>query len=257
MRIRAQCGYFVLEFGCHILSKRHLLINICPYARKKRGLTFESTPIRGIMRNVKCNSAGGSTTGDDRGFVWDGFIYRLQVWGDMAKTDHFYIRSKVNNNTVAAFEQTEIDLGSFVDALGKSVLRIHSISVQFSSQANPGFPLTLLANNENAMSWQLTTQSQAAIVDLDNKSVISIGSTIFSNSSGVAQLTNVFDQGDRVDQRWTDGYLIAVEQIFFALSGAGAIGWSIVGDPEATIILDCTVETLSEKAAMALALSQQ
>jgi hypothetical protein len=174
----------------------------------------------------------------------------------MAKTDHFYIRSKVNNNT-SNYEQTEIDLGSFVDALGKSVLRIHSISVQFTSQVNPGQPLTLLANNENPMSWQLTTQTQADITDLENKSVISIGSTVFSNSSGVAGLSNVFEQGDRVDQTWTEGYLIAVEQIFFGLRGGNNVGWSIPGDPEATIILDCTVETLSEKAAMALALSQQ
>lgn len=174
----------------------------------------------------------------------------------MAKTDHFYIRSKVNNST-NNFEQTEIDLGSFVDALGKSVLRIHSISVQFTSQVNPGQPLTLLANNSNPMAWQLTTQTQSDIVDLENKSVISMGNSIFCNSAGVAGLTGIFEQGDRVDQTWEQGYLIAVEQIFFGLRGANNVGWSIVGDPEATIILDCTVETLSDKAAMALALSQQ
>lgn len=176
----------------------------------------------------------------------------------MAKTDHFYIRSEVSNPVAGTpFDQTEIDLGSFVDALGKSVLRIHSISVHFDSITNPGTNLTLLTNNSNALSWQLTTQSQTANVNLNNKSVISLGSTNFAANTAAAGLTTVMDQGDRVDQRWKNGYLVAVEQIFFGMSGGRDTGWSIVGDQQASIILDCTVETLSEKAAMALALSQQ
>jgi len=175
----------------------------------------------------------------------------------MAKTDHFYIRASVNNNT-AAFEETEIDLGSFVDALGKSVLRIHSVSVQFTHGTLPGQALVLAANSEAPLSWQLTTQSQTATVDLENKSVISMGSSIFSNSTAVAgNVTAMFDQGDRVDQRWTQGYLIAVEQIFLGLTGGSVVAWGAGVNPEVSMILDCTVETLTEKAAMALALSQQ
>jgi hypothetical protein len=174
----------------------------------------------------------------------------------MAKTDHFYIRSAVNNNT-ASFEQTEIDLGSFVDALGKSVLRIHSISVQFTHGTTPGEALVMALNSEHALSWQLTTQSQTSIVDLDNKSVISMGSSVFCNNANSTGVTNMFESGDRVDQKWTDGYLIAVEQIFLGLRGGCAVGWGAGVNPECTIILDCTVESLTEKAAMALALSQQ
>lgn len=173
----------------------------------------------------------------------------------MAKTDHFYVRAQVDNAT-AAFEQTEIDLGSFVDALGKSVLRIHSISVHFSSLTNPAGMTKLLVGENNDISWQLTTQTQTAIQTLENKSVISMGLTNFA-AVGTAGLTNVDEVGDRVDQKWTDGYLIAVEQIFFSMQGAAATGWSIADDAQATLILDCTVESLSEKAAMALALSQQ
>lgn len=173
----------------------------------------------------------------------------------MGKTDHFYVRATVDNAT-ANYEQTEIDLGSFVDALGKSVLRIHSISVHFDDTTNPGQGPALLANNNNVLSWQLTTQSQTGIVDLNNKSVISMGATNFA-AQGFAGLSNVDEIGDRVDQTWEDGYLVAVEQIFFGLFGGQQAGWSVVGDQTATVILDCTVESLSEKAAMALALSQQ
>jgi len=173
----------------------------------------------------------------------------------MAKTDHFYIRATVDQ-AAGVFAQTEIDLGSFVDALGKSVLRIHSISVHLNSITNPERPTALNAAADNTIFWQLTTQTQATAVNLNNKSVISTGMTNFSctNANG---LTNITEVGDRVDQTWTDGYLIAVEQIFLAMDGAQAAGWSIANDMEVSMILDCTVETLSEKAAMALALSQQ
>jgi len=173
----------------------------------------------------------------------------------MAKTDHFYIRASVNQPT-AAFEEVEIDLGSFVDALGKSVLRIHSISVHFNSQNDPKQPTQLNAVTNLPIFWQLTTQSQTGPTNLFNKSVISTGITNFA-CSNPAGLTSIDTVGDRVDQRWKDGYLIAVEQIFLGMDGGGAVGWSINFDMETPIVLDCTVETLTEKAAMALALSQQ
>ena len=172
----------------------------------------------------------------------------------MAKTDHFYIRAQVSGTN----SETEIDLGAFVDALGKSVLRIHSISIMFNdtNQTTAGSAIALNANAEEAVAWQLTTQSQANFVTLNDKSVISLGCTQFVNDTAVAGNISFWgDIGDRVDQKWEDGYLVAVEQIFFKCDAAG--GQLSTGAINASLILDCTVETLSEKAAMALALSQQ
>jgi hypothetical protein len=172
----------------------------------------------------------------------------------MAKTDHFYIRSQVSGIN----GETEIDLGAFVDALGKSVLRIHSISIMFndSTQTTAGSAIALTAaNSEEAVAWQLTTQTQTNFVTLNDKSVISLGCTQFVNDSAVGGNVSFWaDIGDRVDQKWKDGYLVAVEQIFFKCDAAGG---QLANPLNASIILDCTVETLSEKAAMALALSQQ
>jgi len=173
----------------------------------------------------------------------------------MAKTDHFYIRATVNQDA-GVFNETEIDLGSFVDALGKSVLRIHSISVHFNSITDPRQPTQLNAATNNDIYWALTTQSQTAPINLNNKSVISTGITNFANVNA-AGITSIQEVGDRVDQTWTDGYLIAVEQIFLSMDGANAFNWSIADDMEISMVLDCTVESLTEKAAMALALSQQ
>jgi hypothetical protein len=53
-------------------------------------------------------------------------------------------------------------------------------------------------------------------------------------------------------QEWTGGYLVAVESIFLGVNQAAI---DIVD--EVTIVLECTVETMTAAASMALALSQQ
>ena len=60
----------------------------------------------------------------------------------MAKTDHFYIRANVSGSIA----ETEIDLGAFVDALGKSVLKIHSVSVMILDANDPGGSIGVNAN---------------------------------------------------------------------------------------------------------------
>jgi hypothetical protein len=47
--------------------------------------------------------------------------------------------------------------------------------------------------------------------------------------------------------------VVATEQIFLGGSGSGGF----VGDAYVTVVLECTVETMSSSAAMALSLSQQ
>ncbi len=50
----------------------------------------------------------------------------------MAKSDSFFIRKTVDINNNNTFQQDVIDLGAYVDALGKSVLRIHNVQVTYS-----------------------------------------------------------------------------------------------------------------------------
>jgi len=144
-----------------------------------------------------------------------------------------------------------------VAAAYKCILRIHSISVHFNSILDPARPSQLNAATNNEIYWALTTQTQAAPINLNNKSVISTGITNFSCNFAGGGISTVDEVGDRVDQTWTDGYLIAVEQIFLSMDGANAANWSNPNDMEVSLVLDCTVESLTEKAAMALALSQQ
>lgn len=164
----------------------------------------------------------------------------------MAKTDAFYIRAKADWDG-ANFVQSTIDLGAFVDALGKSVLRIHDVSIQW----NDGLQLTPAPSTDYAAGFQITTQSQTGLVGLDDKSVVASGRQ-HASSGAAAEMVLLNDQLDVAPQRWKNGYLVAVESIYLGIDQSATYGMTT-----ASVCLECTVETLSEKAAMALALSQQ
>ncbi len=176
----------------------------------------------------------------------------------MAKTDSFFIRVALPLNTVGTgageFNQVPIDLGAYVDALGKAVLRIHNIAVQYSDSGG-GAPNVSAASPASTI-WQLTTQSQTTPVIVgDDKSVVASGRLIAYNQDTSAGIPSyVSDNLDVAPQRWTQGYLIGVESMY--LSGEGSsTGWT--EDVTISLIMECTSETLSQSAAMALALSQQ
>ena len=97
----------------------------------------------------------------------------------------------------------------------------------------------------------MTTQSQTAFVTSDDKSVIASGN--FLQSSDGTAYTVMNDTVNLGPQQWTNGYLVGVEQIYAGTvcSAAPFVGGNIC------LVLECTVETLSQSAAMALALSQQ
>lgn len=173
----------------------------------------------------------------------------------MAKTDSFFIRKSVTLEGSAVFAQNAIDLGAYVDALGKAVLRIHNIAVQYSDPTG-GTP-DLTKEVQAAADFQITTQTQSNMVIAgDNKSVIASGRivayNIDSGSDGVP--TQVYQDLDVAPQTWKNGYLIGVEQIY--LGGRRTnLGWA--ENVVVSVIMECTSETLSKEAAMALALSQQ
>lgn len=175
----------------------------------------------------------------------------------MAKTDSFFIRQSLPLNAAGTdageFNQVSIDLGAYVDALGKAVLRIHNVAVQYSDAS--GRTPDTTANGLAAVDFQLTTQSQTDIVIVgDNKSVVSSGRLLAHGGAADGVPEMVYDALDVAPQHWTKGYLIGVEQMY--VSGrTTAAGWK--EDVTVSLVMECTSETLSKEAAMALALSQQ
>jgi hypothetical protein len=168
----------------------------------------------------------------------------------MAKSDSFFIRAQTAFNGTT-FAQSSIDLGAYVDALGKSVLRIHNIQVQWGSALEDA---TGAAGLDVVNAFQLTTQSQGSMVDITDKSVIATGKIQAGMDGGSTALNYVSETLDIAPQHWTQGYLVGVEQIYLGVNSDNA---NANGLTACSIMLECTVETLSSSAAMALALSQQ
>lgn len=163
----------------------------------------------------------------------------------MAKSDSFFIRAGTTTNGTT-YAQSSIDLGAYVDALGKSVLRVHNIAVQYGSPLDS----YVGASDSNTQSvFQLTTQSQTSMVSATDKSVIASGSLAIATTGPAVSMMS--ESLDVAPQHWTQGYLVGVEQIYLG------VDQSFNHVNEINVVLECTVETLSQSAAMALALSQQ
>ena len=168
----------------------------------------------------------------------------------MAKSDSFYVRASTNFDGTN-FAQSAIDLGAYVDALGKTVLRVHNIAVTYGKpQATPA----ATATQNHSAQFQLTTQSQSAIVDATDKSVISTGKLAIS-AGGAGETVMMSQDLDIAPQHWRNGYLVGVEQIYLGVDQTMALFSG--SDNPVCVVLECTVETLTQNAAMALALSQQ
>lgn len=172
----------------------------------------------------------------------------------MAKSDSFFIRAKVNG-TLGAFTQTDIDLGAYVDALGKSVLRIHNINYAWypTGAAGGAGDWNLSAGSSGFHAAQITTQSQTAPVLASNKAVVGKCQLALSNDASTGNRFSFISQDSDVGpERYENGYLIATENLYLGLSLQN------IGEVTSVdIIMECTVETMSQAAAMALALSQQ
>tara|TARA_R100001163_G_C5047130_1_gene184321 strand:+ start:225 stop:728 length:504 start_codon:yes stop_codon:yes gene_type:complete len=167
----------------------------------------------------------------------------------MAKSDSFFIRASVTGNGTT-YAETSVDLGAFVDALGKSVLRVHNIQARIVDENQLSTPSK--DNTNYFAGFQLTTQTQTGLVSFTERSLIAAGTLTVGEANG--SITAVVDTNDLMPQDFENGYLVAVDTIFLGIDQNIA---SDLGEVEAQLILECTVETLSQSAAMALALSQQ
>lgn len=170
------------------------------------------------------------------------------------KSDAFFIRASTTgvNGTYA---QAEIDLGAFVDVLGQNVLRIHS--VQDAWENGSGFPIdygAVPAAGQVSARWQLTTQTQTAMVSVTDKSLIASGTlAVAEGASGDG--TNLIEQTlDVGPQHWQKGYLVGVETIYLACDSSTS---NFGAADLACVVLECTSEKLSKESAIALSLSQQ
>ena len=166
----------------------------------------------------------------------------------MAKSDAFFIRAAVTSNGTTYTEQG-LDLGSFVNLGVKSstVLRVHSVTAMIADSNGPENPI--LHSADARVAWQLCTQSQSAMVNADDKAMISSGGLTFK--TGVTP-GHDYDVNPHMYQK---GYLCAVDELFLGIDQSTASFDS--GAITVSVILECTLENATQASATALALSQQ
>jgi hypothetical protein len=174
----------------------------------------------------------------------------------MAKSDSFFIRGKTTYNDDGVYAQTEIDLGSFVNlGISKStLLRILNLQVGYREGEGVLQPQPTGVGKVANVAWQLTTQSQTAIVDLSDKSVIATGGLMASTDAqtgGILQFMT--DVSDINPSRWNNGYLVGVDSLFLGIDGD--TDWLSAFD--VAIQMECVLETATQASSVALALSQQ
>jgi len=174
----------------------------------------------------------------------------------MAKSDSFFIRAKLIT-AGGAFQQTEIDLGSFVNlGVSKStIMRIHNVSVQYSDDTSVESMIYSITSPGSKVAWQLTTQTQTALVRADDKSLVSSGSlNCYGDPTSSAHPQAMIQDDDVNPQAWTNGYLIGVDSLFLGLDDQGTMG---SGETYVAIVIECTLENATQASSVALALSQQ
>ena len=170
----------------------------------------------------------------------------------MAKMNSFFIRAHVNIGNAAAYAQTEIDIGSYTD-LGSSspeLLRIHNMQLSITD-STAEFP-SMSGDKGGSLAWQLTTQSQTALVMATDRSVVSKGVAAFRNPDSETIPPTQTVEEMLLPQDFTQGYLAAVPTLYLA----GKASNNFTEDVYISVILECTTEKATKANAVSLAVSQ-
>jgi hypothetical protein len=75
------------------------------------------------------------------------------------------------------------------------------------------------------------------------------------NQDGASAVPSNVYNDSHLPQHYSDGFLVAVEEVY--LGGLCGTNWASTSNMTFNIVLECEVMTLTQSAAMALALSQQ
>ncbi len=171
----------------------------------------------------------------------------------MPKSDSFFIRATLTVDPASGtFVQDTIPLGSYVDALGQAVLRVHNVEYEWVNE-NGSSP-TLGGDTADFANFQITTQSQSAMTTLFDKSVVAKGQLWARNPDSSTNAPAQTYNDSHAPQHFSNGYLVAVETLY--LGGQCGTDWQGT-TLTCSLVMECTVEKMSQSAAMALALSQQ
>ena len=187
----------------------------------------------------------------------------------MAKSDTFFIRASVTTDISVneTRQETEIDLGSYVN-LGlkqSTLLKVNSVQIQYCDAK--GLPATVKeapGAGEFGSAFcaaAITTRQVPASMAADAMPQLDDDATMFTASivSSNGNTAGPGDQGittsdmDLAPQHLSDGYIVGVDTLY--LYGASDDKWA---EPiNVNVLLECQLVSATQSNAVALALSQQ
>lgn len=175
----------------------------------------------------------------------------------MPKSDAFFVRATASATAADTYLEIEIPLGSFVDVMSNSVLRILNIEGEWAQGNNgvrPGSAPTMANDQAGYAIWQLCTQTQTMLVGLNDKQVIAKGALWARNPDASVNPPTQCYSDSHLPQHYSEGYLVATESIFIGVERSD--DWTLEDDLTFNLVMECQVEKLDAKKGMALALSQ-
>ena len=181
-----------------------------------------------------------------------------------AKPETFFIRGTVNPQDSAAFVQTTIDLGSFVNVGDKKavIMRIHNVEGEWAvgplvtgtAMVEGGFPF-MDPNAGDGAVWQLSTQDQSGLIAISDRSCIAKGMIWARNGDSAANPPATVYSDSHLPQAYSEGYLVATDNIY--LGAYAGSDWSAGADLTFNMQLEVSLEPVTTANAVSLALSQQ
>ena len=180
-----------------------------------------------------------------------------------ATPETFFIRGSVTPDDSAAFVETTIDLGSFVNVSDKKavIMRIHNVEGEWaggpaaSGSTEPGgFPF-MDANTADGAVWQISTQTQTGLIAMNDRSCVAKGQLWARNPDDSSNPAATVYSDSHLPQHYSEGYLIATDNIY--LGAYAGSGWAATSDLTFNCQLEVSLETVTQENAVSLALSQQ
>jgi len=166
----------------------------------------------------------------------------------------FFLRKQVDGGTAATgYQQSEIDISSFVNVLQGEVLRVKQAWVEWNSDAGGPIQAADLGSNTGAScDLQITSESQTDRVPLTNNSVIA-KNTVYANCNASTDI-DFYAQGFGMNPiDYDDGYLVATDSIFLGINESGN---PFANTIRASMMLECEIAKLSLSDAQAVLVSQ-
>jgi hypothetical protein len=193
-------------------------------------------------------------------------MYLAAMTDHMARSDTFFLRATVQANvTTEERQETEIDLGAYVN-LGlkqSTLLRVHSVQQQIRD--NQGLVPTIDGASGAGVhryafcNSAITTKKYIDAADPKSMPLLSDDSTMYTCAVIGENANTDVDNGvyshdtDIAPQHMMAGYLVGVDSLYLYVAADDAFAEAVFVD----VILECSLESATQSNAVALALSQQ